>query len=60
MNEVIQTIFQRRSTRLYQTRQVEVEKIDLLLQAAMAAPNACNSQPWEFVLITDEISELPG
>lgn len=60
MNEVIQTIFQRRSTRRYQPRQIEVEKFDLLLQAAMAAPNACNSQPWEFVLITDEISELPG
>ncbi len=24
-----------------------------LLQVAMAAPNACNSQPWEFVVVTD-------
>lgn len=54
MNEVIQTILQRRSIRRYEPRQVEAEKIDLLLQAAMAAPNACNSQPWEFVVVTNE------
>ena len=26
----------------------------LLLKAAMAAPNACNSQPWEFIVVTEE------
>ena len=32
---------------------MEPEKIDLLLQAAMAAPTAMNCKPWEFVVITD-------
>lgn len=60
MNEIINTILQRRSIRQYEAKPVEQEKITLLLQAAMAAPNACNSQPWEFVVITDEgiLSEL--
>lgn len=33
-------------------RQVEKWKIIKLLEAAMAAPSACNNQPWEFIVIT--------
>jgi nitroreductase len=29
------------------------EKIDSLLEAAMLAPSACNTRPWEFVAITN-------
>lgn len=32
---------------------MEKEKIELLLKAAMAAPSAMNSKPWEFVVVTD-------
>jgi nitroreductase len=53
MNDILQTIFQRRSIRHYTAQPVEPEKLTLLLQAAMAAPTACNSQPWEFVVVTD-------
>lgn len=53
MNEVIDTILKRRSIRKYQDRPVEPEKLELLLQAAMAAPSAVNSQPWEFIVVTD-------
>jgi nitroreductase len=53
MNDIIKTIFKRRSIRLYQPQAVEPEKLHLLLEAAMAAPNACNSQPWEFVVVTE-------
>ena len=52
MNEVMRTIFQRRSIRKYQNKAVEEEKLVLLMQAAMAAPSARNNQPWEFVVIT--------
>ena len=56
MNE----IFKRRSIRKYQDKAIEEEKIKLLLKAAMAAPSARNTQPWEFYVIQDKemIKEL--
>jgi nitroreductase len=53
MNETLENIFKRRSVRDYLDQPVEKEKLELLLEAAMAAPNACNSQPWEFIVVTD-------
>jgi nitroreductase len=53
MNESIEYIFKRRSIRNYKPQEVEKEKLLLLLQAAMAAPNAANMQPWEFIIVTD-------
>ncbi len=52
-NPVIDAIFRRRSIRRYQERPVEAEKLELLLQAAMAAPSAMNCRPWEFVVVTE-------
>ncbi len=50
---VFDALYARRSVRRYQPdRPVEPEKIDLLLKAAMAAPSACNIQPWEFIVVT--------
>jgi nitroreductase len=46
-------IFKRRSIRKYQEKDVESEKIELLLKAGMSAPTAMNYQPWEFVVITE-------
>ena len=46
-------ILKRRSIRAYADRPVERDQLLLLLQAAMAAPTAANSQPWEFVVVTD-------
>ena len=45
-------IFTRRSIRKYTKDPVSEVDIQLLLRAAMAAPSACNQQPWEFV-VTD-------
>jgi nitroreductase len=47
-------IFKRRSIRRFQEKEVETEKIETLLKAAMAAPTAMNYQPWEFVVITEK------
>lgn len=52
-NPTLETILHRRSIRKYTDQPVEPEKLDLLLQAAMAAPSAMNCKPWEFVVITD-------
>ncbi|MBN1250411.1 MAG: nitroreductase family protein [Anaerolineae bacterium] len=52
---VFDAIFARRSVRAYvEDRDVEPEKIKRLLEAAMAAPSACNLQPWEFIVVTDK------
>jgi len=42
----------RRSVRKYKTGMtIPQEHIDLMLEAAMCAPSACNSRPWEFVVV---------
>lgn len=52
--DVYDAILARRSIRAYRDRPVEEEKIERLLRAAMAAPSACNLQPWEFIVIDDK------
>ena len=47
-------IFKRTSVRKYENREVESEKIELLLKAAMAAPSAANQQPWEFFVVKNK------
>jgi nitroreductase len=51
--QIIDTIFRRRSIRRYVDKPVERDKLELLLHAAMAAPSACNSQPWESIVVTE-------
>ncbi len=49
MNE----IFIRRSIRKFENKQVEQDKVEKLLRAAMQSPSAHNQQPWEFLVIND-------
>ena len=53
MNEVFNAILARRSIRNFTDEKVPREKIMTLLQAAMAAPSACNLQPWEFIVVDE-------
>ena len=48
---VLDNIATRTSTRDYEARPVEKEKIEKMLRAAMAAPTAMNKQPWHFVVV---------
>lgn len=50
--KTLDTIFSRTSIRAYEQREVEPEKIELLLKAGMAAPSCVNLQPWEFLVLT--------
>ena len=50
---VLEAIHARTSIRSYQPQEVEDEKIEQLLRAAMAAPTATNKQPWAFIVIRD-------
>ena len=61
MNDLIKN---RHSIRKYQKdRPVTRQELDQLLEAAMNAPSACNSRPWEFIVVTkrellDEIAKI--
>ena len=47
-------IFTRTSVRQFEEREVEREKIEMLLKAAFAAPTAKNQQAWEFFVVTNK------
>lgn len=43
----------RRNVRTFQDRAIPDEDLDRILEAGRRAPSASNSQPWDFVLVTD-------
>ncbi len=45
MNEVLETIKNRRSIRNYLPEQIKDEKLDMILESAISAPTGGNSQP---------------
>lgn len=47
-------LFHRRSVRKYLYKQVEDEKVEMMLKGAMAAPSAGNQQPWEFYVVKNK------
>ena len=49
-------IISRQSDRKYDSKPVEKEKLERIVEAGRMAPSACNAQPWKFVVVTD--SEL--
>jgi len=50
MNNLIEN---RRSVRKFEAgKSITKEQINQLLTAAMMAPSACNSRPWEFIAVT--------
>jgi nitroreductase len=51
-NEAIKVILARRSVRRYENKPVEREKIDAILECALAAPSASNFRPWHFLETT--------
>jgi nitroreductase len=52
---LLDIMYNRRSIRRFiEDKPVEEDKINLLLKAAMAAPSACNLQPWEFIVVNEE------
>lgn len=58
--EVKEALLKRRSVRKFKEDKISDELIEELLHAAMSAPSACNKQPWEFYVVTneDKINEL--
>ncbi|MHC4862257.1 MAG: nitroreductase family protein, partial [Planctomycetota bacterium] len=53
MADFFETLYSRRSIRLYKNEPVPKETIEALLKDATQAASGSNVQPWEFVIITD-------
>jgi len=51
---ITEAIKARKSTRAYQDKAVEREKIVRILQAARHAPSGTNAQPWQVAVVTGE------
>lgn len=51
--DVMEVIYQRRAVRSYRNEPVEEAVVRGLLDAAIQAPSAMNSQPWSFAIIQD-------
>ena len=43
----------RRSVRKFETRAIEPEKVDALIEAILRAPSSRGLNPWEFIVVTD-------
>lgn len=54
MNEVLNTIKNRRSVRSYLPDQLKQEELDLILEAASYAPSGHNDQAWHFTVIQNK------
>ena len=51
MNTVLTLIGKRRSIRAFDSRPVEREKLEAVLEAGRLAPSACNEQCWRFFVV---------
>src|SRR5512147_455854 len=59
--DALETIFSRRSVRLYTSKPVSHQAVHEILKAAMSAPSAGNERPWHFIVLTDRaiLDEIP-
>jgi nitroreductase len=49
----IELLRKRRSIRQFEDREVEKDKIDLLVESMLRSPSSRSLYPWEFVVVTD-------
>ena len=48
---MLEILYNRRSTRKFEDKPVEGEKVKKLLTAALLSPTSKNSRPWEFIVV---------
>lgn len=51
---MIDILTKRRSIRKYKDQEIEQEKIDILIKAALLSPSSKDRKPWEFIFIKDK------
>lgn len=47
------SIFERRSIRRFTNQEISEGSLKKILTAAMCSPSACNSQPWQYIIVKD-------
>ena len=63
--DALENILTRKSVRQFADQEIEEDKIDTLLKAAMSAPSGVNKQPWKFIVVKSKenrekvIKEMP-
>ena len=50
---MLDILYHRRSTRKFESKKIEEEKVKYLLSAALLAPSSKGSRPWEFIVVDD-------
>ena len=53
--DFLELVRKRHSTRKYAPTPVPRDILEFCIEAARLAPSACNSQPWSFIIIDDEV-----
>lgn len=53
-NDILKTIYERRSVRKYKDISIERKIVEQLLDAGRMAPSAINKQPWRFYVLTNK------
>ncbi len=53
-NGFFRVVYERKSVRRYKPYDIPIEDIGKMLDAARLAPSANNTQPWRFIVVTDE------
>lgn len=51
MNETMQTILTRRSTRKFKVQEIPQTDLDQILKAALHAPSGMGKQTWQFTVV---------
>ncbi len=51
---MLDLLMSRRSIRKFKGREIEKEKIDIILKGALTAPSGRNIKPWELIVVTDK------
>ena len=54
MNDIIKTVYERRSVRKYKSLSVQTGIIDQIINAGKMAPTAMNRQSWKFYVVTNK------
>lgn len=54
MNQTIEVIMKRRAVRLYESKPIPKETLQILIDAGNAAPSGGNAQNWRFVVVEDK------
>jgi len=52
--EIIQAIRERRSSRQYSQEPISEDQLNQILEAGRWAPSRGNSQPWKFIVLSDD------